>query len=215
MLPYLILRNRLAKHSCVPNARVKEWEVAGVPCLVVVANRALNENEEVTLDLGYQLEVPMLCFINLDFFNPGARCDQEVRLWFCWLPPPAWLNSYHSSQQLVLQLPSRPPCWCCPPPPIPWPSFMCRLQTEDARPGLGEVRQGDGVHVLWQRRPGSSLPLLDLPSLLLQVLPRQVSRQTQALHQLALPSLLLAAFAEHQAFIDQQLLGEPRGKTSG
>ena len=59
MLPYLILRNRLAKHSCVPNARVKEWEVAGVPCLVVVANRALNENEEVTLDLGYQLEVPI------------------------------------------------------------------------------------------------------------------------------------------------------------
>ena len=92
---------------------------------------------------------------------------------------------------------------------------MCRLQTEDARPGLGEVRQGSGVHVLWQGRPSSSLPLLDLPSLLLQVLPRQVSRQTQALHQLALPSLLLAAFAEHQAFIDQQLLGEPRGKTSG
>ena len=41
----------------MPNARVKEWEVAGVPCLVVVANRALDENEEVTLDLGYQLEV--------------------------------------------------------------------------------------------------------------------------------------------------------------
>ena len=157
----------------------------------------------------------MLCFLNLDFFNPGARCDQEVRLWFCWLPPPAWLNSYHSSQQLVLQLPSRPPCWCCPPPPIPWPTFMCRLQTEDDRTGLGEVRQGDGVHVLWQGRPGSSLPLLDLPSLLLQVLPRQVSRQTQALHQLALPSLLLAASPEYQAFIDQQLLGEPTGKTSG
>ena len=92
---------------------------------------------------------------------------------------------------------------------------MCRLQTKDARLGLGQVWQGNGVHVLWQGRPGSSLPLLDLPSLLLQVLPRQVSRQTQALHQLALPSLLLAAFAEHQAFIDQQLLGEPRGKTSG
>ena len=42
----------------MPNARVKEWEVAGVPCLVVVANRAMDENEEVTLDLGYQLEVP-------------------------------------------------------------------------------------------------------------------------------------------------------------
>ena len=135
-----------------------------------------------------------------------------MRLWFCRLPPPAWLNSYHSSRQLVLQLPSRPLCWCCPPPPIPWPSFVCRLQTEDARTG---VWQGDGVHVLWQRRPGSSLPLLDLPSLLLQVLPRQVSRQTQALHQLALPSLLLAASAEHQAFIDQQQLGEPTGKTSG
>ena len=92
---------------------------------------------------------------------------------------------------------------------------MCRLQTEDARPGLGEVRQGSGVHVLWHGRPGSSLPLLDLPSLLLQVLPRQVSRQTQALHQLALPSLLLAASAEYQAFIDQQSSGEPTGKTSG
>ena len=27
----------------MPNVRVKEWEVAGVPCLVVVANRALDE----------------------------------------------------------------------------------------------------------------------------------------------------------------------------
>ena len=41
----------------MPSALVKEVEVDGVPCLAVVASRLLAENEEVTLDLGYQLEV--------------------------------------------------------------------------------------------------------------------------------------------------------------
>ena len=48
---------RLAKHSCMPSAAVKEWEVDGIPCLIVVATRPLAENEEIYLDLGYQLEV--------------------------------------------------------------------------------------------------------------------------------------------------------------
>ena len=51
---------RVAKHSCMPSAAVKEWEVDGVPCLIVVATRALAENEEIYLDLGYQLEVCMI-----------------------------------------------------------------------------------------------------------------------------------------------------------
>ena len=41
----------------MPSAIVKELEVTGVPCLVVVSTRPLAENEEITLDLGYQLEV--------------------------------------------------------------------------------------------------------------------------------------------------------------
>ena len=41
----------------MPSAVVKEFEVEGIPCLAVVASRSLAENEEVTLDLGYQLEV--------------------------------------------------------------------------------------------------------------------------------------------------------------
>ena len=49
--------NRVAKHSCMPSAVVKEWEVNGSPCLIVVATRPLAENEEISLDLGYQLEV--------------------------------------------------------------------------------------------------------------------------------------------------------------
>lgn len=53
----LISSDRVAKHSCMPSAAVKEVEVDGVPCLAVVASRGLAENEEVTLDLGYQLEV--------------------------------------------------------------------------------------------------------------------------------------------------------------
>ena len=48
---------RVAKHSCMPTAVVKEWEVNGSPCLIVVATRPLAENEEISLDLGYQLEV--------------------------------------------------------------------------------------------------------------------------------------------------------------
>ena len=51
--------NRVAKHSCMPSAVVKEWEVNGTPCLMVVATRSLAENEEISLDLGYQLEVCM------------------------------------------------------------------------------------------------------------------------------------------------------------
>ena len=53
----LTICDRVAKHSCMPSALVKEVEVDGVPCLAVVASRPLVENEEVTLDLGYQLEV--------------------------------------------------------------------------------------------------------------------------------------------------------------
>ena len=41
----------------MPSAIVKEMEVTGVPCLVVISTRPLAENEEITLDLGYQLEV--------------------------------------------------------------------------------------------------------------------------------------------------------------
>ena len=41
----------------MPSAIVKELEVTGVPCLVVVSTRPLAENEEITLDLGCQLEV--------------------------------------------------------------------------------------------------------------------------------------------------------------
>ena len=48
---------RVAKHSCMPSAVVKEWEVNGSPCLIVVATRPLAENEEISLDLRYQLEV--------------------------------------------------------------------------------------------------------------------------------------------------------------
>merc|ERR1719376_1084164 len=45
---------RVAKHSCMPSAVVKEVEVEGIACLAVVASRPLAENEEITLDLGYQ-----------------------------------------------------------------------------------------------------------------------------------------------------------------
>ena len=41
----------------MPSAVVNEWEVEGAPCLAVMATRPLAENEEITLDLGYQLEV--------------------------------------------------------------------------------------------------------------------------------------------------------------
>ena len=43
----------------MPTAAVKVWEVDGTPCLKVVATRRLAENEEIYLDLGYQLEVCM------------------------------------------------------------------------------------------------------------------------------------------------------------
>ena len=56
----------------MPSALVKEVEVDGVPCLAVVASRPLAENEEVTLDLGYQLEVGLnpyvCCVLNLPSF---------------------------------------------------------------------------------------------------------------------------------------------------
>jgi len=63
---------RVAKHSCMPSAAVKEWEVDGIPCLIVVATRPLAENEEIYLDLGYQLEVigaTKFC----DCGTPGCR----------------------------------------------------------------------------------------------------------------------------------------------
>ena len=76
----------------MPSALVKEVEVDGVPCLAVVASRSLAENEEVTLDLGYQLEVSLnpdvrvLCLefsiiglMNYSFtLNRGGWCDQAL-----------------------------------------------------------------------------------------------------------------------------------------
>ena len=43
----------------------------GTPCLIVVATRPLAVNEEISLDLGYQLEVFMMKQILLEFILPS------------------------------------------------------------------------------------------------------------------------------------------------
>jgi len=104
---------RVAKHSCMPSALVKEVEVDGVPCLAVVASRPLAENEEVTLDLEYQLEVvgaTKLC----DCGTPGCRLllgatvttSANVRCCSCQAIVPAGAVPLHP----LLALPSCTPC---------------------------------------------------------------------------------------------------------
>ena len=61
----------------MPSAVVKEWEVNGTPCLMVVATRSLAENEEISLDLGYQLEVCMY-----DLFTANLENIPKLNL-FC------------------------------------------------------------------------------------------------------------------------------------
>jgi len=104
---------RVAKHSCMPSALVKEVKVDGVPCLAVVASRPLAENEEVTFDLGYQLEVvgaTKLC----DCGTSGCRLllgatvttSGNVRCCSCHAIIPAGVVPLHPS----LALPSCTPC---------------------------------------------------------------------------------------------------------